>query len=366
MGNGGRSLANLGGRRLVIDADWWSGRRVFVTGHTGFKGSWLTAWLNQMGAVVTGYSLEPDTDPSLFELLGLAAECEHHEGDILDIDRMRKAVDRARPQVVLHLAAQSLVRRSYREPLRTFAVNMQGTANLLELCREQDALESVVVVTTDKVYANPETGQAFPESAPLGGRDPYSASKAGAEIVSQAYRDSFFEGGRIATARSGNVIGGGDWSEDRLIPDAARAFSEGRTLVLRDPNAVRPWQHVLGPLGGYVLLAQRLATAGDLARGWNFGPSTQQLVTVGDVITAFAKEWGEGANWTVETEQGAPHEAGLLVLDSSRAREDLGWDSGMDFEAGIKATARWYHAFYAGDDVKSLTHQQLESHRCEP
>ncbi len=281
---------------LGVDPGFWSGRRVFLTGHTGFKGAWLTLWLARMGARVHGYALEPERDHDLFEAAGIAGLCQSEIADILDRDALARSLGAFRPQVVLHLAAQSLVRRSYAEPVETFAVNVMGTAHLLDACRDCPGLEAVVVVTTDKVYANPETGDAFAEDDPLGGSEPYGLSKAAAELAAQAWRGAFFAGGpAVATARAGNVIGGGDWSEDRLVPDAMRAFTSGNALIVRNPDAVRPWQHVIEPLAGYLMLAQRLAGEDGRAawaRAWNFGPSSEQFYRVDQVVDRLGRRLG--------------------------------------------------------------------------
>ncbi|MEQ8695651.1 MAG: CDP-glucose 4,6-dehydratase, partial [Bauldia litoralis] len=282
-----------------VDPGFWSGRRVFLTGHTGFKGAWLTLWLSRMGARVQGYALAPERPHDLFEAAEIAGLCQSTIADIRDRGDLAQAMRGFRPQVVLHLAAQPLVRRSYAEPVETFDVNVMGTAYLLEACRDLPGLEAVVVVTTDKVYANPETGDAFAEDDPLGGSEPYGLSKAAAELAVEAWRRAFFAAGpSLATARAGNVIGGGDWSDDRLIPDAMRAFTTGETLIVRNPDAVRPWQHVIEPLSGYLMLAQRLSDEGAAwARAWNFGPAAEQFYRVGEVVERAARAWGDGADW---------------------------------------------------------------------
>lgn len=344
---------------LGIDPGFWSGRRVFLTGHTGFKGAWLTLWLERMGATIHGYALAPERAHDLFAAAGIGGLCQSTIADIRDHERLAAALREFRPQIVLHLAAQSLVRRSYAKPVETFAVNVMGTAHLLDACRDQAELEAIVVVTTDKVYANPETGDAFAEDDPLGGSEPYGLSKAAAELAAQAWRGAFFAGGPgVATARAGNVVGGGDWSEDRLIPDAMRAFTSGDTLIVRNPDAVRPWQHVIEPLAGYLGLAARLAGGGqEWARAWNFGPSATQFYKVAEVVERVAAAWGHGATWRATSRADAPHEATLLTLDSSRATERLGWRPALDLERALALTVDWYRRW--ADDAGPLALQAL-------
>ena len=346
--------------RFSVDTAFWKGKRVFMTGHTGFKGSWLTLWLAEMGAEVFGYALAPETDPNLFDGLGVAGDCHHVVADIRDLDRLRAALADARPHVAIHMAAQPLVRRSYVEPLETFEANVQGTANFLDACRNVPDLSAVLVVTTDKCYENKGWGWSYRENDPLGGCDPYSASKACAEIVTSSYRTSFFNidnykdhGVAVASARSGNVIGGGDWSEDRLIPDAVRAFLKNDPLHIRYPDAVRPWQHVLEPLTGYLMLARALVEGGpDFACGWNFGPDNEQILTVYEVAEAFAMAWG-GGEIAIENQVPEYHEAKLLLLDSGLAQRNLGWRNRLDFQTGIGATADAYRALSASDTTAS-------------
>ena len=333
--------------------DAYAGRRVLVTGHTGFKGSWLVLWLQALGARVTGIALPPDTDPNHWTLLGI--DVDSHFVDVRDEKSLAAAISRADPEIVFHMAAQSLVRRSYREPVATWAVNVLGTANVLEACRGLKALKAVVVVTTDKCYENREWDRGYQETDPLGGHDPYSASKAGAELVAASYRRSFFAAqgaAGVATARAGNVIGGGDWSEDRLIPDLARAMRAGTPLEIRSPKATRPWQHVLECLSGYLLLGSRLA-AGDrrAAEAFNFGPDGTGNRTVEETLDTLRSAW-PGVRWQY-VERDHPHEAKLLHLDSSRARETLGWRPVWSFEEAVAATARWYRAWIEKGEVTS-------------
>lgn len=339
-------------------------KRVLVTGHTGFKGSWLTFWLLTMGARVTGYALEPDTTPSLFAELGLARDMDSRIGDIRDASALAKLAAECRPEIVFHLAAQPLVRRSYLEPRYTFEANVMGTVNTLEAVREAGHTRVVVNVTTDKVYENPETGVPFPEEHLLGGHDPYSASKAGSEIVTASYRDSFFfapGSPAVATARAGNVIGGGDWAEDRIVPDCARALSAGMPVIVRRPAAVRPWQHVLEPLAGYLHLAASLLGDRSLAGAFNFGPDPLTACTVGDVVERFVTEWGEGS-WEAPDPGDQPHEAGQLRLDIHKAGRVLGWHPLWDFDETVVRTARWYRAYHEGRSAAELVADDLDAY----
>jgi CDP-glucose 4,6-dehydratase len=324
-------------------------RRVLVTGHTGFKGSWLAFWLLQMGAEVCGYSLAPETQPNHFSLLNPGGDIPTN--DIRDIRQVIGCFQSFQPEIVFHLAAQSLVRRSYREPLDTFATNVMGTANILEACRLTDSVRAVVIVTSDKCYRNNEWEWGYRESDPMGGHDPYSASKGCAELVTAAFRNSFFSAGTghpalIATARAGNVIGGGDWAEDRLIPDVARAVSSKKAIKIRNPQGLRPWQHVLEPLSGYLILGQRLLD-GDrsLADAWNFGPSENDNLPVIAILDRLKKHWSR-LDFVVDSQIGKLHEAGRLRLDSSRARQRLGWRPVWDCDRALEKTAAWYQAFY--------------------
>jgi CDP-glucose 4,6-dehydratase len=346
-------------------SDFWKGRRVLVTGHTGFKGAWLSEWLLLLGARVHGYALAPPTTPALFDQLGLAQRLEHEIGDVRDLEGLRACVARAQPEVLFHLAAQSLVRRSYVEPLETYAVNVMGTANVLEACREETQLRAIVVVTTDKCYENQEWHWGYRETEALGGHDPYSSSKACAEIVTAAYRRSFFNGARrvpLASARAGNVIGGGDWAEDRLIPDVLRAHQAGRAVEIRHPEAIRPWQHVLEPLRGYLTLAERLA--GDdgarFAEPWNFGPDTADEKPVRWVLDRLRTEWPQLRAWEVARGE-HPHEATYLKLDCAKARARLGWQPAINLTAALKLTIDWYRQVQT-TDARDLTRLQLQNY----
>ncbi|MDO9264989.1 MAG: CDP-glucose 4,6-dehydratase [Desulfosalsimonadaceae bacterium] len=331
--------------------DVYNGKKVLITGHTGFKGSWLAFWLQLMGADVCGYSLAPDTDPSHSSLLN--PDITFESSDVRNFQEMITCFQSFQPEIVFHLAAQSLVRRSYREPLYTFETNIMGTANVIEAARLTESVRAVVVVTSDKCYRNNEWEWGYRESDPMGGHDPYSASKGCAELVAAAYRDSFFAENSgtknhplIATVRAGNVIGGGDWAEDRLIPDAIRAASCKKTVKIRNPHATRPWQHVLEPLSGYLMVGQRLFEGGGAFAGaWNFGPSDEDSLRVYEVLERLKTHWSD-LDFILEPEENQPHEAGMLKLDSSRARRKLGWRPVWDCGQAIEQTIKWYRAFY--------------------
>ncbi|HEY2048276.1 MAG TPA: CDP-glucose 4,6-dehydratase [Caulobacteraceae bacterium] len=354
---------------------FWSGKRVFLTGHTGFKGSWLALQLADLGADVTGFSLPPPTEPSLFASARVAKHVRHIDGDVRDGDAVRAAMEQTRPEVVLHLAAQSLVRTSYQEPDSTFATNVMGTVNVLDAVRHSNGVRAVVVVTSDKCYENRETGRAYVEDDPMGGHDPYSASKGCAELVVSAYRRSFFNpadharhGVGVASARAGNVIGGGDWAKDRLVPDLMRDFAAGRRTMIRFPDAVRPWQHVLEPLAGYLELARRLCQDDmSVAEGWNFGPAASDARPVRWLADRLSELWGDGAGWDT-TGEPQPHEAGHLSLDCSKSRERLGWRPAWDLDEGLSQTLAWHRAYHQGADALDLTLDQLRAHSrsCAP
>ncbi|HEX3986510.1 MAG TPA: CDP-glucose 4,6-dehydratase [Acidobacteriaceae bacterium] len=347
----------------------WQGRRVFLTGHTGFKGGWLALWLARLGAQVRGYALDPVTEPNLFTVAGIGSVLEDVRGDLLDRTRLEAAVQEFEPEVVFHLAAQPLVRRSYADPLSTYATNVMGTAHVLETVRKTPSVRAVVCVTTDKCYENREWVWPYRETDALGGHDPYSSSKACAEIVSAAYRSSFFSAGRpgepgvlLATARAGNVMGGGDWSEDRLIPDLIRGFQTGKPVLIRRPQAIRPWQHVLEPVHGYILLAERLlAEEPRFASAFNFGPGDEGAWTVERIADYLAAGWGDGAKWIRDTDPGV-HEAGVLRLDASRARGELGWQPRLDIESALEWTVDWYRACLEQAAMGEHTSKQIEKY----
>jgi CDP-glucose 4,6-dehydratase len=346
---------------MALNRHFWSGRRVFVTGHTGFKGSWLLLMLEQLGAQVTGFSLAPPTGPSMFEMIDGSSRCDHHIGDIRDAAALAKATSDAAPEIVLHLAAQPLVRESYVTPLETYATNVMGTAHLLDACRNVETVKTIVVITTDKCYENDGRPTGYVESDKLGGYDPYSNSKACAELVTQSYRDSFLgeKGVGVASARAGNVIGGGDYADDRLVPDAIRAFMAGRPVEIRNPNAIRPWQHVLEPLRGYIMLAEHLHTAPEThAKGWNFGPAPTDMAPVHQVLSILANHWGDTKG--VAAQPGDhPYEAATLTLDSSAAAHDLGWTPRLSLDDALKLTADWYRAAADKGDILALSQRQI-------
>jgi len=352
---------------MGIDTGFWRGRRVLVTGHTGFKGGWLCLWFRALGAEVTGYALAPDTDPSLFEAAGVADGLVSRIGDVRDAAALRAAVRDAAPSVVLHLAAQSLVRRSYDDPLGTYATNVMGTANVLEAVRHAPGVRAVLLVTSDKCYENRDLSRGYREDDPVGGWDPYSSSKGCAELVTAAYRRSFFGAGShraaVASARAGNVIGGGDWAQDRLVPDLVRAFLAGRPARIRYPDATRPWQHVLDVLAGYLQLAQRLVSDPvDAGESWNFGPAPETAVPVSRVAELFTAQWDDGARWETDAQTEHPHEARALVLDASKAGARLGWRPALDLRATLEWTARWYRAHAAGKDMGEFTAGQIRQY----
>ena len=360
-----------------LNTSFWRKRRVFITGHTGFKGSWLSLWLKELGAQVSGFALEPATEPALYRVLGLDGMINSSIADVCDAKALASELRASEPEVVFHLAAQPLVRASYADPLTTYATNVMGTAHVLEAVRHQPSVRAVVIVTTDKCYENREWDWGYREVDRLGGHDPYSNSKACAELLTQAYRESFFSDPDplarrigIATARAGNVIGGGDWAVDRLLPDAMRAFSQHQTLKLRFPDAIRPWQHVLEPLGGYLMLAERLYVETRRFSGsWNFGPSNDSVATVQAVVAMAAQTWAQGATVALapsvrnpveptstiprwEIEQGAAlHEASVLLLDSTKSQRHLGWKPVFSLEEAVGRVVAFTQAWLSGDSM---------------
>jgi CDP-glucose 4,6-dehydratase len=349
-----------------MTASFWKGRRVFVTGHTGFMGGWLSERLVSLGAEVTGYALEAPTDPSFFEATNLRQRVPTVTADIRDLDRLSAILNSTRAEIVFHLAAQPLVRRAHAEPIETFSTNTMGTVNVLEAVRRSEHVSAAVIVTTDKVYENQEWPWGYRETDTIGGREPYGVSKACAELAVDSYVRSYFDGGRtgpgVATIRAGNIIGGGDWAEDRLIPDAVRAFSGGHPLVIRNPDAVRPWQHVLEPVAGMIRLAERLAGSPEqVTGGWNFGPEEADSKTVAWIADRLVAAWGDDAAWT-ETGETGPHEAKLLTLSSAKAKSQLGWQTCWGAEDAIARTAEWYQAFHEGVDMAAFTQFQITSY----
>jgi CDP-glucose 4,6-dehydratase len=344
----------------------YAGTRVFVTGHTGFKGAWLTEWLTLLGAEVSGYALEPPTAPNLFDALGLAHRMKHVLGDVRDHDRLSAELRAAQPSIVFHLAAQAIVRRAYGAPRETLETNVMGTVNVLEAARTSSSVRAVVIVTSDKCYDERDGGGPYRETDPMGGRDPYSASKGAAEIVTAAYRSSFFrERIAVASVSAGNVIGGGDWAADRIIPDCVRAVVAGQPVVVRNPDAVRPWQHVLEPLSGYLRLGRLLLEDGRRFEGpWNFGPlDASEARSVRWLVERFLAEWGSGS-WAMPADEGRPqHEAPVLRLDSSKARDQLGWRPVWDAPAAIRQTATWYREFHrAPQGARQLVAEQIDAY----
>lgn len=343
--------------------NFWKNKKVFITGHTGFKGSWLTLYLNYLEALVTGFSLESYPESSLFNLLELNNEVDSLKGDIRNLSLMREQLNQAEPEIVFHLAAQSLVRPSYEDPVGTYSTNIMGTVNLLEAVRDVPSVKSVIVVTSDKCYENKEWIWGYREQDPMGGYDPYSSSKGCAELVTSAYRSSFYSGNgfpNVASVRAGNVIGGGDWAKDRLIPDAVNAFSMGHTPLIRSPEAIRPWQHVLEPLEGYMMLAKLMFDGkAEYAQGWNFGPADDDIKTVSWVMDKMTELWGDGTTWKPDKQQ-QPHEAGLLVLDHSLSKYKLGWKPRLHTENALEWVVEWYKTFYQKGNARDITLTQVK------
>lgn len=349
---------------------FWKGRRVFLTGHTGFKGSWLSLWLQQLGANVTGYALAPPTEPSLFDAARVVEGMSSRIGDIRDGATLASIMREAAPDVVIHMAAQPLVRRSYADPVETYSTNVMGTVHLLEAVRRAPSVRAVVNVTTDKCYENREWVWGYRENEPVGGHDPYSSSKGCAELVTAAYRNSFFppdrhsqHGMAVATARAGNVIGGGDWAQDRLVPDILAAFARDETALVRSPQATRPWQHVLEPLRGYLVLAERLCTDGaGFAEAWNFGPHGDDAQPVEWIVRELAQRWGQGARWELGGGE-HPHEANYLKLDISKAAHRLGWKPALRLHETLDLIVDWSRACARGADVRELSLRQIGAYQ---
>lgn len=350
----------------------YNGRRVLITGHTGFKGSWLALWLHQLGAKVSGLALPPEPGNTLFDSLGLSQKLDHHLGDIRDAVLVDSIVDQTRPEIVFHLAAQPLVRLSYVQPVETWNTNVMGTIHVMDAVRKLDSPCTIVAITTDKVYENNDAGRAFAETDPLGGHDPYSSSKAGAEIAIQSWRRSFFGSESplaLASTRAGNVIGGGDFAADRIVPDAIRCMSAGESVRVRNPGSTRPWQHVLEPLCGYLLLGAQMDQAlratdttrrSILESAWNFGPALESVRPVHDLIDQITSRW-PGGRWHHSADANAVHEARLLALDPAKAELELGWRPRWTFEQAVNTTVDWYHAVHQGADPVALSLQQIQS-----
>lgn len=354
-----------------VDPIFWHGKRVFLTGHTGFKGGWLSLWLASMGAKVTGYALTPNTNPSFFDVAQVEGDLEHsYIADIRDLEQLQKAMSEAMPEIVIHMAAQPLVRYSYTYPVATYATNVMGTVHVLEAIRNIDCVRAVIIVTTDKCYENKEWVWGYRENESMGGHDPYSNSKGCAELATSAYRQSFFSpekyaehGVALASARAGNVIGGGDWSEDRLIPDAIKAFEAKEPLIIRNPLATRPWQHVLEPLSGYLILAQALYQDGaKFDGGWNFGPRDEDARSVREVINLLIKNWGSVVSWTQDQSE-QPHEAHSLKLDCSKAGQYLNWIPKWTLEQAIENISQWQQAYQQQSNMREMSLKQITSYQ---
>ena len=345
-----------------MESRFYRGKRVFLTGHTGFKGMWLALLLLRAGAEVTGFALDAPTEGGRKVLgrLGILKEMRDVRGDVRDLPALRRAFDEARPEIVFHLAAQPIVRESYRHPALTFAANVMGTVNVLECVRMSDAVQSVLVVTTDKVYENKEWAWGYRENEPLMGYDPYAASKSCAELAAYSYRQSFFAGSdvRLSTARAGNVIGGGDFAPDRIIPDCIRAASAGQVIEIRNPQATRPYQHVLEPLSAYLMLAARQTEDAALAGAWNVGPDDADCVTTGALADLFCAAWGDGARWEAHADDG-PHEAHFLKLDCAKIKRELGWRPRWHIEEAVGKTVEWAKAWEMGADMRAVTEKQV-------
>lgn len=352
-----------------MNLEFWRNKRVFVTGHTGFKGGWLSLWLQRLEVELTGYALKPPTVPNLFTVAKVSDGMHSLEGDVRDLEHLTKSMQAAAPEIVIHMAAQVLVRESYRSPVETYATNLMGTVNLLESVRYTPSVRAVVIVTTDKCYENREWVWGYREDESMGGYDPYSSSKACAELAASAYRSSFFNlkdyqkhGVGIATARAGNVIGGGDWSNDRLIPDIIAAFERASAVRIRNPQAIRPWQFVLEPLRGYLMLAERLFLEGPLfAEGWNFGPQDEDAKPVGWIADQLAGLWGGSASWDIDPEP-QPHEAHYLKLDCSKASSKLGWRQTMKLKDSLESIVAWHRAYVDKCDMRLETLNQIHQY----
>lgn len=360
MGYRQSPMENVG--KLTVNREFWKGKKVFLTGHTGFKGAWLSLWLQDCGAIITGYALAPNTKPNLFDAALVGDEMQSVIGDVRDLDNLTKTMCDFSPEIVIHMAAQPLVRLSYKNPVDTYSTNVMGTVNLLEAVRNTASVKAVVNVTTDKCYENREWIWGYREDEAMGGHDPYSNSKGCSELVTAAYRSSFFNylgSAKIASGRAGNVIGGGDWAEDRLIPDILKSFEKKEPVNIRNPSATRPWQHVLEPLSGYLVLAERLYFDGDdYAEGWNFGPKSDDVKPVREIIEYLAKCWGSDARWTHD-ESKQPHEAEQLKLDISKAKNLLGWEPKWSLFTALDSIIEWQKAWRNREDMKAFTLKQI-------
>lgn len=362
MGEGKSSV----GQALSLQ-QFYAGKKVLLTGHTGFKGGWMTIWLRLLGAEVVGFALQPDTNPNLYAAADVADGIVSIFGDVRDLDAVKEVFAQHNPEIVIHSAAQPLVRRSYRDPVGTYATNIMGTVNVLEAARNTPSVRTVAVVTSDKCYENREWERGYREDDAMGGHDPYSSSKGAAELVTAAYRRSFTTRGSglaIATARAGNVIGGGDWAEDRLVPDIVRGISSGTPIIIRRPDSIRPWQHVLEPLSGYLLLGQKLYESGaDFAEAWNFGPRVEDSITAAEVATRSCSYWGKG-ELRIQPDPDAPHEATFLRLDCTKASQCLAWSPRLRLNQALQWTVEWYRTYYerTSESPREITERQIQAY----
>ncbi len=355
---------------MGIDNNFWKNKKIFITGHTGFKGSWLSLWLQSLGADLTGYSLEPNTEPNLYDVAGVENGMKSIIGDITTYEKLNEAIMSAKPEIVFHMAAQPLVRYSYENTIETFSTNVLGTVNLLESIRYLDSVKAVVNITTDKCYENKEWVWSYRENEPMGGHDPYSSSKGCAELVTSSFRRSFFSkdtydlhGVALASVRAGNVIGGGDWSEDRLLPDLFKSINNNKSIKIRNPDSVRPWQHVLEPLSGYIQLAQKLFNDGmKYAEAWNFGPESSDMISVLDVIKKIDQYISKEVKWEIDSEKNV-HEANLLMLDISKVKKQLKWKPLMTIDESLKRTAEWEEAFNNKQNMRDFTLNQIDRYQ---
>lgn len=356
---------------ISLNKNFWKNKSVLVTGHTGFKGAWLSLWLKSLDTNLIGYSLSPPTEPNLFTLANISSGMTSINGDICNLENLKLVLKRHKPEIVIHMAAQSLVRKSYLDPIETYSTNVIGTANVLEAIKQIGSTKVALVVTSDKCYENKEKEWDYSETEPLGGYDPYSSSKGCAELVTSAYRRSFFSSQaqtknttHIASARSGNVIGGGDWSNDRLIPDVIKSITKNQKLIIRNPNAIRPWQHVLEPLGGYLLLVENLWNNNKFSSSWNFGPKKEDCKKVSWIVECFIKLWGENVRWEIDVNEN-PHEANYLRLDCAKAKEELGWEPSWNIEKALSETVNWYKSFKEKKNLEEFSLSQIKEYQKE-
>ena len=345
-----------------MNEKFWKNKKILITGHTGFKGSWLTIWLKKLGADITGFSKSIPTNPNLFEISNIAAEINSINGDVQDYQFLKETITKVEPEIVFHMAAQSLVIKSYSDPIETYSTNVMGTVNLLNAIRETKKSKIVINVTSDKCYENNESLEGYKEDDPMGGHDPYSSSKGCSELITKSFRESFFnsntkENVALASVRAGNVIGGGDWAENRLIPDIIRSIKNNESVNIRNPNAVRPWQHVMDPLNGYISLAEKLYDNQTFSEGWNFGPEKNEIKSVSWIINKFDELWKSKIDWIVQNNQ--LHEATNLILNCQKAKSRLGWNSKINTELALKWTIEWYTKYFENKDMRKITEEQI-------